>query len=247
MGKAAGGKGACTCKWAGLLAAPESSPIALKAHAEAFLKARGLVPGVGNNSQLDIDLLHDQVDDQRARYANGDEGVYRDAEPVDYLSPVELEAGRRLHGTRRPTIEKALELHLSLHTKRDNKTFVTYLRRAFSALTAITGDRDMAAFGREDARLYVQRELLAGVKTGTVSRRLRALSAVFTTWRLERDPHTTNPFEKLSIPGEGVDKKARVSFSKDELLTLAATCRAKDDDLRWIVALLADIGAQQAN
>ena len=79
--------------WDGLRAAPESSPKALKAHADAFLKARGLAPQASDNHPQAIALLHDYIDDKRAHYANGDERLYRDADPADYLTSVELEAG----------------------------------------------------------------------------------------------------------------------------------------------------------
>ena len=46
-------------EWAGLLAAPESSPASLKAHADAFLKARGLTPGPIGNHPMAVELLHD--------------------------------------------------------------------------------------------------------------------------------------------------------------------------------------------
>ena len=233
-------------EWSGLKAAPESSPAALKAHADAFLKARGLSAGADDNDALAIDLLHDQIDAKRMRHARGDEYTYRTAVPEDYLSPVELEAGRRLHGLQQPTLQDALDLYLRLHKKRNDAKFVTYQQRAFKTLADVTGDKDMASFGRSDARAYVENSLKAKVATGTIRRRMGVMAAVFTTWRIERDKQQTNPFERLAIPGEGEDKKARVPFSSFELCALEAVCRSKDDDLRWALALLADTGARLA-
>lgn len=233
-------------EWAGLMAAPNSSPAALTAHADAFLKARGLMPGAKDNDPLAIELLHDQIDAKRMRHAAGDEQTYRTAVPEDYLSPVEVEAGRRLHGLQEPTLQDALDLHLRLHKKRDNAKFVTYQRRAFKTLIDVCGNREIELFGRPDARVYVEDALKGNVSTGTIRRRMGAMAAVFTTWRLERDPQRTNPFEKLPIPGEGEDKTARIPFSSDELTALEAICRSMDDDLRWALALLADTGARLA-
>ncbi|MDO8385933.1 MAG: tyrosine-type recombinase/integrase [Polaromonas sp.] len=233
-------------EWAGLKAAPNSSPAALTAHADAFLKVRGLRPGVYGNDPLAIELLHDEMDTKRMRHASGDEERYRAATADSYLSPVEQEAGRRLHGVKKPTLQDALDLHISVHKKRDKASFVTYQRRAFKTLSDVTDNKDMADFTRSDARAYVEAALKATVATGTVRRRLGAIAAVFTTWRLERDPQHTSPFEKLAIPGEGEDKKARVPFTTAELSTLEALCRYKDDDVRWALALLADTGARLA-
>jgi integrase len=92
----------------------------------------------------------------------------------------------------------------------------------------------------------VEAALKAKEATGTVRRRLGVMAAVFTTWRLERDPKYTSPFEKLSIPGEGDDKKPRIPFTPVELAALEAHCRTMDDDLRWVLAMLADTGARLA-
>jgi hypothetical protein len=233
-------------EWAGLSSAPNASPAALTAHADAFLKARGLKPGAVDNDPVAIELLHDQVDAKRMHHAAGDEETYRTASPQDYLSPVEVEAGRRLHGSQRPTLQDAVDLHLKLHKKRDNNIFETYQRRAFKTLTDVTCNKDMADFSRLDARAYVEAALNGKVSTGTIRRRLGVMRAVFTTWRLESDPKYANPFEKLSIVGEGEDKKPRVPFTKEELATLDSLCRTKDDDLRWALAMLADTGARLA-
>ena len=231
-------------EWAGLRSAPESSPASLKAHADAFLKERGLIPGSAHNDPLALDFLNDYIDAKRQRFAKNDEERYWAAAPEDYLSPVELEAGQRLHGTAPVTLSDALELHLSLHKKRDDATFSSYQRRAFKTLVDVVGDKSMPSFTRADARIYVEASLKKGANTGTIRRRLGAMASVFTTWRLERDPQMANPFEKLSIAGEGEDKNIRVPFTADGLAALNAHCRAKDDDLRWILAMLADTGAR---
>lgn len=233
-------------EWDGLRSAPESSPNALKAHADAFLKARGLTPEAPNNHPMAVDLLHDHIDSKRMQYAGGDEWLYRDAAPEDYLSPVELEAGRRLHGTAPVGLNDALDLHLAIHPQRENTTFVKYQRRVFATLTAITGDKAVAAFERADARRYLETSLATKVKTTTIRRRIGALRAVFSTYIKENNLPRQNPFAGLAIPGEGNDSKKRVPFKPEELATLYAACRTKDDDLRWILALLADTGARLA-
>lgn len=53
-------------------------------------------------------------------------------------------------------LNDALELHLAIHPQRENTTFVKYQRRVFATLTAITGDKAVAAFERADARRYSQ-------------------------------------------------------------------------------------------
>jgi hypothetical protein len=104
----------------GLKAAPESTPQSLKAHAYAFLKARGLTPESPDNHPMALDLLHEHFDSKRADHAAGNEREYRNATPGEYLTPVELEAWQRLEGTAPKTLSDALELHLEIHPKRDD-------------------------------------------------------------------------------------------------------------------------------
>ncbi|HEY9224167.1 MAG TPA: tyrosine-type recombinase/integrase [Variovorax sp.] len=233
-------------EWAGLLASPESSPKALKVHADALLRSYGLAPHAPDNDPRAIELLHDHIENKLMRYAGGDERLYRNADPAEYLSVVEQEAGKRLHGKPRDTIEDVLEVYLRANEKRDDSEFVEYQRRAFATLTAIAGDRDVAAFTREDARRYVELSLEGGLKTGTIRRRINTFGAMWSSYRRERAPHCVNPFERLAIPGEGKDKKPRRPYTPEMLHTLLDACRSKDDDLRWIIALLADTGARLA-
>lgn len=232
-------------EWNGLRAAPESSPKTLKIHAVEFLKDRGLIPIAANNDPLAIELLHDQMDQKRMNYARGDDDAYRNAAPEDYLSPVELEAGKQLHGTHTECLNDALDLHLRIHPQRDDERFVEYQRRAFAGLVAVTGNKAIDNFSRSDARAYLE-DSLAKVATGTVRRRIGVLSAVFATYIRENDLARPNPFSTLQIPKEGHDSKKRTPFTAPELYRLEAACTAKSDPMRWIVALLAGTGARLA-
>lgn len=238
-------------EWAGLLAAPESSPASLKAHADAFLKDRGLRPGApmglspADNHPMAVHLLHEEADGKRMRFAGGDDWLYRNAASEDYLTPIEIEAGKRLHGSTPKTLNDALELHLEIHPQRDNPVFVQYQRRVFASLIAVTGDREIDTFKKADARAYLEAEL-PKVKTTTVRRRLGVLSAVFATYIRENDIVRTNPFSELPIPREGHDSTKRHPFTGAELITLNTACKIKDDPIRWVLALLAGTGARLA-
>lgn len=190
-------------EWSGLRAAPNSSPKTLKVHASALLREFGLVPGCPNNHPTAVDLFIERLEEKLSLHANGCEETYREADPSDFLPPVELEALRLLKGQNQPTIGEALELHLSIHKKQDDEKFTTYQRRAFATLLEVTGDKPIESFTRDDARAYIAKALEDGNSTGTVRRRLGVFQAVFTTWRLEKDKQLANPFEKLSIANEG--------------------------------------------
>lgn len=210
----------------------------LKAHAQVFLRQWGLTPGSPDNHPTAIELLHDHIDRKRQAFAEGDEQRYRSVGSEDYLTPVEIEAGRLLQGTRGDTITDALEVYLAAHKKRDDEKLTKYTRQAFAGLVAVTGDKEIKAFTRHDARRFVDAQLEAGKKTGTIRRRVNVLRAVWASYARESSPGLANPFERLAIAGEGEgegeDKDERSSFTADQLHTLYTACRKADDDRRWL-------------
>lgn len=231
-------------EFAGLRATPESSPKALRAHADALLTEYGLSPG-----QVDTpaaDLFFDHLDEKRQLVAAGDEELYESLPHAEFMSPVELAAFQKLRGDTPPVLlSDALDLHLSIHPKRGDKKFEDYQRRAFDGLLAVIGDKPMAEVRRTDARTYMEAALLKA-STGTVRRRIGVMSAVFATYKQENDLPTPNPFASLQIPREGHDAKRRMPFTPSEWVALEAACRAKDDPMRWVLLLLAGTGARLA-
>lgn len=185
-----------------------------------------------------MSLLHDYLDDKRVTYAattarelgEDEEHLYREASAREYLTPVELEAIQRLHGKPEgsATITDALDVHLETNRKRDDVKFTTYARRAFKSLVDVTGDKEIRYFTRADARKFIAKGLEESLNTATIRRRINSYRAVWSSYRRECDPQLPNPFEGLAIPGEGLDKKARVPFTTEELKRLISACHSKE-------------------
>ena len=238
-------------EWSGLLAAPESSPQALKAHAASLLQSFGIAPSTASDTASpETEYFLETLEEKERAYALAqglDDWERRELTPAEFLPPVELAALKMLHAhTLPPTLSEALELHLRIHKKRDDLKYTTYQRRAWAALLAVTGDKPVQDLTRDDVRLYIDRTLASGSATTTVRRLLGAMRAVFTTWRLEKDKHQANPFEGIAIAGEGADKKERIPYSAVDLTKLYAECVKVNDSARWLVALCADTGARLA-
>ena len=231
-------------EWLALRGDPAASPKALKAHAEAYLMAAGVA--LGAEEAQAVELLHDHWDTKRQAWAGGDELAYREAHPTDYLGPVEQAAWQRLHVAPVDTVSDLLGVYVETHRKRDDEKWRVQVERIFTALTAIIGDKSVAQVNREDARKFMQARLDAGSSTGTVRRMLNVYGAAWNAYRLEKNPETVNPFEALSIPGEGEDVKRRQSLTAAQLAHLYGACRETDDDVRWLFALMMDTGARLA-
>ena len=236
-------------EWDGLRAAPSSSPKALAAHAVELLRGYGLKPGGKSTDEHGLDAFQDLIEGKLERHAGNDRETYDNAEPADYLSPVEAVAFNLHKGTQtatphKPTLSDALELYLAHHPKRGNPKFITAQRRFFGTLIA-TSDKPFADFTRQDARSYLEASLLT-TKTTTARRRINVISAVFATYIRENNLQTPNPFASLPIPKQGHDAVKRTSFTPQELKALVAACKAQDDPMRWILLMLAGTGARLA-
>ncbi len=232
-------------EWEALRSSPELSPKTLTIHADKWLEQHGLKPHSKDNDPKAIELLLDQIDRKRERWADQQddpEAAYKNPEPDKYLTAVEIEAGRRLFGKKQPVLSDALDFYLQTHKNRNNAKFVEYQSRAFGNLIEAVGDKPVVSLTRADVRLYVDKAVSNGQKTATVRRRLNVMSAVFSKWVIENSLTIANPFARIEIPDEGKDKIKRRVFTVDELQTLYHRCQSLDDDLRWLVALMIDTG-----
>ncbi|MYN39782.1 tyrosine-type recombinase/integrase [Duganella sp. FT109W] len=233
-------------EWAAMRANPDSSPVALKVHAQTLLRDFGLQPAPADNDPMAVSLFHDYLDSKREAYANGDEELYRENPAGEYLKPVEIKAAQLLAGTTKEALSDALEVYLEAHPKRDDIKFSTYARRAFQTLIEAIGDKPVSDLVREDAKRYVGVNVEAGLSTSTIRRRLNTINSVIESFFRERDLLQKNPFAAMAIPGEGRDAKKRKPYTAAELSTLYKACQIQDDPLRWLVALLIDTGARLA-
>ncbi|ARU22637.1 dihydrolipoamide acetyltransferase [Ralstonia solanacearum] len=233
-------------EWALMRGHPEATPKSIQGQAVELLRKWGLSTAPTEDDEIAIDLFRDHLDEKRQRYADGDDETYRDADGGEYLSPVEIKAAQIIAGTVKPTLSDALELYLSVHPKRDDKRFDEHTRIVFKTLTDAVGDKPIADLSRSDAHKYVAAEIARGVKTGTVNRYMNTIRAIIATWLREKEIERPNPFARVPIPENGGDAKKRQPFTETELRTMFDACKTKDDDVRWLTAILGDTGARLA-
>ncbi|MCL1620167.1 DUF6538 domain-containing protein [Ralstonia pseudosolanacearum] len=233
-------------EWAMMRGHPEATPKTIQGQAVELLRKWGLTSTPTDDDEDAIDLFRDHLDEKRQRYAEGDDEVYRDADGSEYLNPVEIKAAQIIAGTVKPVLSEALELYLKVHPKRNDKRFEDGARLVFKTLTDAIGDKPIEDLSRSDAHKYVAAEIARGVKTGTVNRYMNTIRAIIGTWLREKEIAKANPFTRIPIPENGKDAKKREPFTEPELKTLFAACKTKDDDVRWLTAILGDTGARLA-
>jgi integrase len=197
--------------------------------------------------------LGDVFDEHLEKRYGADEG-YLEARhglssqnPMDFLNGVDREALHLLNetpGKPQVFLSDALTRYLSDHPKGSQLKFSRDTTRVIETVYSCVGDLPLEAYDRDHART-IRDTLASGRSSATVERRLDILIAVFNSAKREFTLRgLEHPFAGLPIQGQGLDTKARIPFNHEELVTIAAACRAKDDDRRHILALQLDTGAR---
>ena len=114
--------------------------------------------------------------------------------PVDIPSVVESFKPRSY------LLSEMAEEYLSLR-----KIDQTPPRVALNTFISLAGNRDVSAYTREDAKLFVRHLVKKGNKSATIRRRINSLSAIINYAYSELDLDKRNPFTRLMIQGEGED------------------------------------------
>ncbi|SDR09353.1 Integrase [Rhizobiales bacterium GAS113] len=198
-----------------------------------------------------IEQILDHID-RRPGTPSLEAAIYENDEATiaKLVGPVEEEAMRLVRedpGRPRRLLSDALDTYLADHRKGTDKRFADQAYRAIGHVTTVIGDLPLDQYRREHARQVRDALLASGNKTATVRRRFTAIVAVFNKGLREFDMgERGNPFAKVDIGAEGADATTRQPFTTAELATIATACTQADDDIRHIVAMLADTGARLA-
>lgn len=237
--------------WEAMRKDPNLTPQSAREAALTVLKQHGLSVRGQPNDDAALSLFYSRLDSKRESYANGQpdhEEAYRYGEPSEYLTKAEIDAARLLEGAEQFLMSDALDVYLSEHVKRGTPGFEkleTYTRRAFGKLTDLLGDKVLREVTRDDAKAF-RDKLLATLKTTSVNRNVNVVKAVFKSSILEKELNIPNVWDKLRIAGLGEDSEDREPLSHEDLEKMRGLCRAKDDDMRWVLSIQAETGARLA-
>jgi integrase len=164
----------------------------------------------------------------------------------EYLTPFDKELIRVANGEEAPKcLSDALTHYLKEHPKGAQKKFSEDAKRAIDAVLKTVGDLPISAYKRANAEAVRDAILETGVKTTTVKRRIRSISAVFADGIKAFDLNLPgHPFQKLPIKNEGHDSEKREPFTDDELTKIAESIRSLDDDIRYVAGIQFHTGAR---
>lgn len=150
--------------------------------------------------------------------------------------PVQVEAV--LDG---PTLLDALDVYLRQKGKGRSKSFEVAARRACGYVIDACSNKPLAAFDRADALLFRNWLVERGLTGSSVTRNFSYVKAVINFAVSELALDVKNPFI-----GVYHDRQAGVQVRKPipvkSIRVVQDTCRAIDDDLRHLIALVSDTG-----
>lgn len=148
----------------------------------------------------------------------------------------------------RPTQSKELmlsdsfDIYLSNHQRGKDIRFIAYTKYKWNTFLGIVGDMPLRLISRHHAKQYRDKRLHDGLKTTSVKREIKHLSAIIRKTFLELDLDRSNPFSGIEIPSLGVDSQKRIPFTAVELTTLVKACLEKNDSKRRILLIIALTG-----
>ncbi|TYP79924.1 phage integrase family protein [Maritimibacter alkaliphilus HTCC2654] len=209
----------------------------------AMLEAYGLKPGQADEYRR-VGIEPEDFLNRLSLLSGGEEGQ------IDYedLPPGAAFAADLFFGNKKnvPFLSEAVQLHQEVCGELAGSKGSVSRWRAVNRFVEFAGDRPISGYTREQARDFLKLLLSRGVKTTTAKRYLNYISPVFATCIRENELDIKNVFESLRVPGLGQDAKKVEVLDQRELRTLYAFCVEKDDDIRWLIALLADTGMRLA-
>lgn len=235
-------------EWASLRRDPSVTVASVREEAKKLLNSYG-VGDPRNADEEGVSHFFDRLEVKRQAHAEthyDPEDAYRNSSVRDYLSGPEVEAIRLLNTADKFLITDALELYLREHPKRGQPRYEKleiYTRRVIDTLIEVIGDKPLEDVSREDAYRF-RDALLAKTKTETASRNITVVRAVFSRCIAEKCLTIANVWQKLAIAGLGKDSNSRKSFKGGELEKLRGLCHEKDDEIRWLLAMILDTGAR---
>ena len=141
------------------------------------------------------------------------------------------------------TLEQALAYYLEQKGKTRSQLFHKHARLYVSYLQAAIPNRTkLKDFTTRDAltsRNWLQAK---GLSNASVHKSFANIRAIFNFVIQEHALDFRNVFKGMQLPSEKDDAKKRLPIAIADINLIQRRCKAVDDDMRWLVALISDTG-----
>ncbi|SER75676.1 Phage integrase family protein [Tranquillimonas rosea] len=143
------------------------------------------------------------------------------------------------------TLSEAVSIYLRLKGKNRPDTFHRAAERSCGYVIDACGNKDITAYKRADANALRDALVARGLAGSSITRVIGTVRSVMNFAASEIGISLQNPFS-----GVYYDRRAGVADRQplplDVIRTLQTKCRSRDDEARWLIALVSDTGMRLA-
>ena len=144
-----------------------------------------------------------------------------------------------------PTILEAADIYLRIK-RNSNPTFVRAVKRNTKYLVKALGNKPITAYSSADAASFRDKLFKKSLSIGSVKRILGSLRSIINLVIREMGIEGSNAFANVYLHHVEHEENKRLPIMDTSLFTLQDACVEKNDQLRWLVALLSDTGMRLA-
>ena len=144
-----------------------------------------------------------------------------------------------------PTILEAADIYLRIK-RNSNPTFVRAVKRNTKYLVKALGNKPITAYSSADAASFRDKLFKKSLSIGSVKRILGSLRSIINLVMREMGIEGSNAFANVYLHHVEHEENKRLPIMDTSLFTLQDACVEKNDQLRWLVALLSDTGMRLA-
>lgn len=138
--------------------------------------------------------------------------------------------------------EAFLEAGADFHSKKYEHEICTVFRNALQFFD----DRCFTRITQKAIRSFIDDGLRRGLSPGAIQYQINVLHSGINWYLRDHGFDLPNPFNRIRVPGLKAGRITKQPISAQRLDELKSLCYAKDDDIRWMLALLIDTGARSS-
>jgi integrase len=140
-----------------------------------------------------------------------------------------------------PKISDALELYLKLKGLGKDKTFIRTANRNIQYVIKAIGNKSLKSYSSSDGAKFRDWLLANNMNINTVKRVFSSVRSIINISISELGLDCSNGFARTYFPRDD-SIQSRKPLPIDKIKLVQKLCKDKDDEMRWILALVSDTG-----
>jgi len=144
-----------------------------------------------------------------------------------------------------PKMSEAVKLYIRLKGNNRPKTFAASAERACRYLIKAQGNKRLIHYTKSDATAFRDTLIDRGMNGNSVTRVFGTVKSIVSFAANQSGLTMINPFMRVYF-GNKQGVTVRQPIPNDAIRVVQKVCKQQDDDIRWLVAMVADTGMRLA-